>query len=170
MIRLVRCDDRLIHGQCVLRVLSDYGIQRILLADDILAQDSALRAIVLLAAPLDIPTEIVSVSEAVNRLPALIADKSQTMLLVRSPFPALALYETVPALRADCNIGPVAGGDRAMKITDYCRLTQTELSAVEQMATLGVRVYFNQVIDQRVVEWAEVRSRLQTAPPFDGRS
>jgi mannose/fructose/N-acetylgalactosamine-specific phosphotransferase system component IIB len=161
MIRLVRCDDRLIHGQCVLRVLSDYDIRHILLADDILAQDSALRAVVLLAAPLDIQTEIVSVSEAANRLPSLIAGKSHTMLLVRSPSLALALYAAVPALCVPCNIGPVAGGEGAVKITDYCRLDKPELCAVEKMAALGVRVYFNQVIDQRAVEWTDVRLRFQ---------
>ena len=165
MIRLVRCDDRLIHGQCVLRVLSDYGIRQILLADDILSQDAALRSIVLLAAPPTIRTDIVSVSEAQNRLPALISGLSPTLLLVRTPSAALTLYRAVPALNADCNIGPFAGGTDAIRITDYCRLNKTELCAVQDLAKLGIRVYFNQVIDQRILEWTDVRSRFPAEIP-----
>lgn len=165
MIKLVRCDDRLIHGQCVLRVLSDYGIRQILLADDLLAQDAALRRIVLLAAPPTIRTDIVSISEAQSRLPALISGMSRTLLLVRTPSVAIAIYRGVPALNADCNIGPVAGGTDSIRITDYCRLTKTELCAVQDLAGLGIRVYFNQVIDQRIVEWADVRSRFPAEIP-----
>ena len=27
MIKLVRCDDRMIHGQCIVRILADFAIE-----------------------------------------------------------------------------------------------------------------------------------------------
>ena len=37
-ITVLRCDDRLIHGQCIVKVLNDYKIDYIILVDALLHQ------------------------------------------------------------------------------------------------------------------------------------
>ena len=37
MLTLIRCDDRLIHGQCMTVIVKDYDIERILVVDDFTA-------------------------------------------------------------------------------------------------------------------------------------
>jgi len=37
MIKLVRCDDRMIHGQCIVRVIGDFQIERIIGVDNFTA-------------------------------------------------------------------------------------------------------------------------------------
>ena len=67
MIQLVRCDDRLIHGQCVVRVISDFGIGHIVVCDDFVAGNAVLKNVFLLAAPSGVKTEVLSVQEAAAR-------------------------------------------------------------------------------------------------------
>jgi hypothetical protein len=42
----------------------------------------------------------------------------------------------------------------------YAYLTKEEIGAIDEMASMGIRVYFNQTIDQKTEEWANVKSRL----------
>ena len=37
MISLVRCDDRLIHGQCMTKIVKDYDIKKIMVIDEFTA-------------------------------------------------------------------------------------------------------------------------------------
>ncbi len=39
MISLIRCDERLIHGQCMQFIVSDYSIKRILVVDNATAMN-----------------------------------------------------------------------------------------------------------------------------------
>ncbi|MEN6340401.1 MAG: PTS sugar transporter subunit IIB, partial [Clostridiaceae bacterium] len=84
MIQLVRCDDRLIHGQCVVRVISDFGIGHIVVCDDFVAGNAVLKNVFLLAAPSGVKTEILSVEQAAARADALQAEAAKVLILVRS--------------------------------------------------------------------------------------
>ncbi|HWQ05962.1 MAG TPA: PTS sugar transporter subunit IIB [Feifaniaceae bacterium] len=161
MIQLVRCDDRLIHGQCVVRVISDFGIGHIVVCDDFVAGNAVLKNVFLLAAPSGVKTEILSVEQAAARADALQAEAAKVLILVRSPETALSLYLAAPQLKKELNIGPMSNRPISKKATMYCSLTPNEAVAVRQLAFLGVRVYFNQVISQKAVEWAEVEQQFR---------
>ena len=161
MIQLVRCDDRLIHGQCVVRVISDFGIGHIVVCDDFVAGNAVLKNVFLLAAPSGVKTEILSVQDTAARISPLQAETAKVLILVRSPETALSLYLAAPELKKELNIGPMSNRPNAKKATMYCSLTPNEAVAVHQLAFLGVRVYFNQVISQKAVEWAEVEPQFK---------
>jgi len=161
MIQLVRCDDRLIHGQCVVRVISDFGIGHIVVCDDFVAGNAVLKNVFLLAAPSGIKTEILSVEQAAARMDALQSEAANVLILVRSPETALSLYLAAPQLKKELNIGPMSNRPNAKKATMYCSLTKDEAVAVRQLAFLGVRVYFNQVISQKAVEWTEIEFQFK---------
>jgi mannose/fructose/N-acetylgalactosamine-specific phosphotransferase system component IIB len=46
------------------------------------------------------------------------------------------------------------------KATIYCSLTQAEAAAIRQLTAMDVRVYFNQVITQKTVEWADIQDQF----------
>ncbi len=160
MICLVRCDDRLIHGQCVVRMISDFRISHIVVADDFVASNVLLKNVFLLAAPDGIRTEIFSAQEAAGRIPALQESAENVLLLMRSPETALALYGQVGGLKNDLNIGPMSNRPGAIKATMYAYLARAEADAVKALTKKGIRVYFNQVISQKAVEWAEIQDRF----------
>ena len=45
MISLIRCDERLIHGQCMQFIVRDYSIKRILAVDNATAMNNVLKKI-----------------------------------------------------------------------------------------------------------------------------
>ena len=55
-LKLVRIDDRLIHGQVVAVWLRTVGADRIVIVDDKTAKDDFLRDLMILAAPQGVPT------------------------------------------------------------------------------------------------------------------
>jgi mannose/fructose/N-acetylgalactosamine-specific phosphotransferase system component IIB len=61
-LRLVRIDDRLIHGQVVAVWLRTLGAARIVIVDDATARDEFLRDVLTLAAPQAVPAEVCSLA------------------------------------------------------------------------------------------------------------
>ena len=67
-LKLVRVDDRLIHGQVVAIWLKALGAKRIVIVDDKTAADEFLREILMLAAPPGVPVEVHDVAIGTERV------------------------------------------------------------------------------------------------------
>lgn len=161
MIKLVRCDDRMIHGQCIVRVLGDFGIERVIGVDDFTASNAVLKKIYSLAIPPRIKGGIFSVKEAVDEIFQHLTDAEKVLVLVKNPQTALELYKSVERLPKELNIGPMSSRKGAKKATMYAYLMTEEIAAIDEMTAMGVRVYFNQTTDQRTEEWERVRASLK---------
>jgi len=72
-LRLVRVDDRLIHGQVVAIWLKALGARRIVILDDRTAADDFLREVITYAAPREVPVEILDVATGTERVRELAA-------------------------------------------------------------------------------------------------
>lgn len=156
MITLVRCDDRLIHGQCMVRVLADFKIEKIVIVDDFTASNQILKNIFLLAAPPQTEAFIYTIEETKSNLLPFIESDDNVLLLMRSPTVALELYKSHPKLKKEFNIGPICYRPDTKKITTYAYLSKEEIDAVNEIVERKVKVYFNQTIDQKIIEWNEV--------------
>ena len=66
-LRLVRIDDRLIHGQVVAGWLRALGARRIVIVDDATAGDEFLREVLTLAAPQGVPVEVLDLAGGAAR-------------------------------------------------------------------------------------------------------
>ena len=66
-LRLVRIDDRLIHGQVVAVWLRALGAKRIVIVDDATARDEFLREVLTLAAPHGVPVEVHDIASGAGR-------------------------------------------------------------------------------------------------------
>jgi len=161
MIELVRCDDRLIHGQCIVRVLGDFGIQRIIGVDDFTATNPVLKRIYGMAVPPQVEGGIFTTEEAVEQVRQHIDSRDRTLLLFKSPLAALTLFQKVEGLPRHLNVGPMSSRKNARKATMYAYLTDEEIEALDALTELGVRVYFNQTSDQRTEEWSRIKAALK---------
>ncbi len=160
MICLIRCDDRLIHGQCIFRVLNDYKVRRILLIDDMTASNPTLRNIYVLAAPPGVKTEVLTTQGAVEKITGAIKDDVSTLILFKHPGVALELYSGIDDLKKELNIGPMSNRSGTKKVTMFSHLTSEEIRDLEKLHEFGVRVYFQQVNDEKATEWKDVRKEL----------
>ena len=85
MIKLVRCDDRLIHGQCVTRIIPIYGIKAIIAIDNATATNAMLKKIFVMAAPKGIKTVVVTEEDSISLIQEAIQNDVPTLIIMRVP-------------------------------------------------------------------------------------
>lgn len=84
-IRVVRIDDRLLHGQVVTAWLKQFPINRILIIDDELSKNRLMERIYKAAAPVGVDMVILSVADSANFLKDEALKGENLMLLVKVP-------------------------------------------------------------------------------------
>lgn len=152
-LRLVRVDDRLIHGQVVTIWLKALGARRIIVVDDRTANDAFLREVLELAAPAGTPVEIHDLASGTERARELLADDEPAFLLVRSPVTALRLREAgveFPLL----NVGGLGAGPGRKPLYRNISASPEELEAMRQLEAMGTRVELRIVENDRPVAFA----------------
>ena len=122
MIDLLRCDDRLIHGQCIVRVINDGNIGRIILVDDFTAGTPVMVNIYKMAVPPTVKIDIVSTADGAAVIEQYAEEKESVLVLVKDPCVALKLLKATDKLPKELNIGPMSNRNNTKKATFYsCR-------------------------------------------------
>ncbi len=160
MIKLMRVDDRLIHGQCMTVLVKRYEIKRIIVVDDYTATNKLLRNIFQSAVPKGIKAKPVTVEEAIPLVQAAAANDVNTLVLARVPSVMLEIFKNTDAPK-ELNIASVQAKDADQYITQDQHVTQAEIDAVKEMGEMGIHVYFNLVPGQTAVtEWDSIKNKF----------
>ena len=156
-LRLVRIDDRLIHGQVVAGWLRALGAQRIVIVDDATANDEFLREVLILAAPQGVPVEVCGVADAAARLIALAAAPEPVIVLARTPRTVLALrLAGVPIELVD--LGGMGAGPGRRRLHRTISVSADELRELRELEQLGTRVEIQIVADDRPIPFRSLDS------------
>lgn len=160
MICLIRSDERLIHGQCMQFIVSDYSIKHILVVDDATATNSLLKSIFQSAVPKSITATVHTVKDAIPAIKESLENSENTLLLMKNPRTLLPILEQVEGLPKILNIGPQMAKN-GKKLVDYATLHDQDIEACKELTQKGVRVYFNSIgASGSVVEWASVEKKI----------
>ncbi len=152
-LRLVRVDDRLIHGQVVTIWLKALGARRILIVDDRTAHDDFLREVLELAAPAGTDVEIHDLASGIDRVREVAADPEPVFVLMRSPVTALRLREAgieFPLL----NVGGIGAGPGRKPLYRNISASPEELEAMRQLERMGTQVELRIVEGDKPVAFA----------------
>lgn len=95
MIKTLRVDERLIHGQVAVTWCSALNIERIIVANDAAAKDDITSMSLKMAAPQNVKVAVKSVQETIRLLKDPRIDKFNILLLVNNPQDALTLVKEV---------------------------------------------------------------------------
>jgi len=133
---LVRVDQRLLHGQVVVGWAPSLDADHVMIADDALARDAFGSEVMTSAAPPELDVEVAPLSEAARRFETL---EGRTMLLVRSPAALLELVRLGAQVR-EANVGGLHWKEGARRFLDYLFVTREDVSALTELAKLGVRL------------------------------
>jgi mannose/fructose/N-acetylgalactosamine-specific phosphotransferase system component IIB len=158
MITLIRVVDRLIHGQCIVRVFNDFKIEKIVIVDDFTASNPVLKNIFLLATPPQPRLLSYPWKRASQPFLSFIDNNEKVLLLMKSPTVAAQLFKSQPKLKMELDIGPISYPPETTRVTPYTYLSREEIDAINEIEERRVRVYFNQTIDQKFIEWNEVKN------------
>ncbi|MDU5110804.1 MAG: PTS sugar transporter subunit IIB [Clostridium sp.] len=157
---IIRCDDRLIHGQCVVKVLNDFKVKRILLVDDFTANNPVIKSIYKAAAPPNVKISILNVKDSISKIKEAVDNTTSTLLLIKDPSVLVQIMQEVPGVNKELNIGPMSNRNGTIKAAYFANLLKKEIESIEELTNIGVRVYFQQVVEEKPVEWVNVRNEI----------
>ncbi len=154
-LRLVRVDDRLIHGQVVAVWLRAVGADRIVLVDDGVAADQFLVDVLTLAAPADVPVEVHGVGTGAARVAQLAASPDAVFVLVKTPLTALELLRAGVPIEV-LNLGGMGAGPGRRPLYRTISASDEERAALREIEAMGTPVEIRIVADDRAVPFASV--------------
>lgn len=154
-LRLVRIDDRLIHGQVVAVWLRSVGADRIIIVDDKTAKDEFMKDLMVLAAPQGVPVEVITTEEGVRRIAEVAASSENAFVLMRSPVVALQLRKAGVPIEV-LNVGGMGAGAGRRPLYKNISASEDELNAMRELEALGTRVELRIVADDRPVPFSSV--------------
>ena len=146
-ITVLRCDDRLIHGQCIVKVLNDYKIDYIILVDAFTASNPVMSNIYKMSVPPNVHLDVASAQSAIALIEQAEKSSERTLVLVKDP--------NCTVLPKALNIGPMSNRKGTKKATYFSYLLDSEAAACEELHAMGIRVYFQQVPGEKEMEWKE---------------
>ena len=154
-LRLVRIDDRLIHGQVVAVWLRAVGADRIVIVDDRVAADAFLVDVLTLAAPAGVPVEVLDVASGAARVRALADAPDAVFVLVKTPLTALALLRAGVPMDV-VNLGGMGSGPGRRPLYRTISASGEERAALRDIEALGTPVEIRIAADDRAVPVASV--------------
>ena len=155
-LKLVRIDDRLIHGQVVAVWLKALGAKRIIIVDDKTARDDFLREIIELAAPPGVAVEVLELTPGTERVRELETAPEPVFVLMRSPITALRLREAGVAFPL-LNVGGIGAGPGRKPLYRNISASPEELDAMRRLEAMGTRVELRIVESDRPVAFSSVK-------------
>ncbi len=159
-ISLARIDDRLIHGQVVIKWIRAVPCEEILVCDDQVRADSFLQRVLSLAAPPTARLTVQSVAESLSYL----ADKGSSprvMLLMKAPCTALALLRG-GVWFDKLNVGGMAAGPGTKRLYKSISATLEQIAELKEIRRLGVRIMLQTVPEpeESALDFDTLLSRL----------
>ena len=141
MIKALRVDERLIHGQVAMAWTRDLGVQGIVVANDEASVNEMQKMTLKMAVPEGIKCIIKSVQESINLLNNPKAANMKILVLTKTVKDALTLYKQVEGIEYVNigNAGRFTSGDGTER-TILCRsvsLTNEELECLKELVELA---------------------------------
>jgi fructoselysine/glucoselysine PTS system EIIB component len=144
MLKLLRIDDRLVHGQVAFTWTPALGADCLVVANDRAAKDEFLRMTMGLAKPAGAKLMILTVAAAVSYIND-VQNKGQALLvLVDCVKDAHALAEGVTEIRS-INFGGIRVKPGAKAVTKALALTDNDLVLIRELLQKGIELEARQV-------------------------
>ncbi|MEG1462889.1 MAG: PTS sugar transporter subunit IIB [Anaerorhabdus sp.] len=160
MINLVRCDDRLIHGQCMTKIVQHFFIKEIIVIDDFTANNAVLKLVFEKAVPPSMKAAVYRIDNCEEAIRSSITNDIGTLILFRSPLIAEKLYDLIDELPKTFMIGPVAkkAGGKEANFGTY--LSKEEIESLARMVDKNIEPYFQILPEQKRFNWDDVKGKL----------
>lgn len=143
----VRIDDRLIHGQVASFWCNSLGANRIMVANDMVANDDMQKSLLKMVAPPGIKTSIITKEVAAKNILAGKYDSEKVLLILKSPKDALDLIKLGVKIKS-INVGNMAHKDNTIQIKRSINVTEEDIKNFEELDSMGVELLSIMVPDE----------------------
>ena len=158
MIKLLRIDDRLVHGQVAFTWVPSLGVDTLLVANDKVARDDFQKMTMGLAKPAGTKLLIKSVAEATLFLNDEKNKAAKILVLVNSVADAFTLSNGVQEVRS-INFGGLRAREGARLVSRAIALTADDEALVTQLLVRGVVLEVRQVPTDAMQKLADLISQ-----------
>ncbi len=153
--KLVRIDDRLIHGQVALGWSRSKGIDTIIAVDDAVAKDQFQCTLLKMATPAGVKSYILEINDAVKKLTDASIEHRSVMLLVKTPETLLHLIDQGVAVES-INIGNMRSMPGKQKLLNYVYVDENEMLSLKELSKKGLEMYAQDVPNHSGINFNEI--------------
>ncbi len=144
MIKLLRVDHRLLHGQVAFSWTKFLGTNCILIANDGLMKDEVRMATINLAKPQGVKVVMKNIEDSIKAIKSGVTDKYNLLIVVESVEDAINLVESIADIK-QINLGGTKPREGTRVISKAINLTELELDALKKVQEKGIEVEIRQV-------------------------
>lgn len=148
MIKMMRVDHRLLHGQVAFTWIRQVGADCILIANDAVAKDELRMSVLRMAKPQGVKLVMKSVDDSIKALTSGVTDKYNLFIITESIEDAWRLCKAVPAIR-ELNIGGVKVEDGKRQISEAVFVSDEECARIRELDAAGVHVFVQMTPSER---------------------
>lgn len=147
MIKHVRVDERLIHGQVASVWVNFLGCNRIIVANDLAPKEEMQIAALKLACPTGVKLSILGVEKAAANIKAGKYNGDKAFLITRN-IPDCKRIVDAGVVLPSVNVGNLAHAEGMRKIKKSVSLSDQDIEAIRAMIATGLRVTAQMVPDE----------------------
>ncbi|MGQ7898757.1 PTS sugar transporter subunit IIB [Enterococcus faecium] len=154
MIKMVRVDYRLIHGQVAVSWTSSLGVDAILLVSDTLENDPIRKETLLLAKPTNVKLIAKNTQEAIDVIKSGKTDDYKVFIVCETIQSAAKIAEAFDI--KEINLGNVAFSDGKKKLDKAIYVNDEEMNVIRDLVNKGHDVFLQMVPSERKIQAAKL--------------
>lgn len=143
MIKLIRVDHRLLHGQVAFNWTAHLNADCILLVSDNLLNDKIRLSAVKLAKPSDVRLVVMDVDKAIENIKKGVTDKYNLFIVCETIEEAVALSESIGF--NEINLGGTLPGKGKTKLERTLYVTDEEIRMLSSMEDKGCTIFYQMI-------------------------
>jgi fructoselysine and glucoselysine-specific PTS system IIB component len=149
MIKLLRIDDRLVHGQVALTWTPSLGADCLVVANDKTAKDEFLKMTMNLAKPASAKLLIKSLDDTIKFLSDERSKHMKIFVLVNSVQDAAVLAKALPEIKS-INFGGIRGKEGSKLISKAVAVNDADVTIIKELLAKGIELEVRQVPTDKV--------------------
>lgn len=149
-IKMIRIDDRLIHGQVVAAWSKVLGIERILVIDDDTAKDIFLSDVMKMVAPSNVELAIITEDKIADVVTKYDQDNVNTFILAKYPYVMKKVFESEISFK-ELDLGGMCARPNRTKLYKQISASPEEVETLREIKNMGVKVYFRVTPDDKEI-------------------
>ncbi|KRN95780.1 PTS sugar transporter subunit IIB [Companilactobacillus kimchiensis] len=144
MIKFCRIDHRLLHGQVIFSWTKSEGIERIIVIDDMAANDEFKKMSLSLSKPTGVKLNIFSVDTAIKNISKIKKLPEKVMLIFGNTHSTLLFAKEYKDLK-QINYGGIPEKEGSKKFSNTIALTDKEIQESKELSDMGINLYMQQI-------------------------
>lgn len=151
MIKMIRVDHRLIHGQVGFTWTKFLDADCILIASDALVEDDLKMSAMKMAKPSGIKLVMKTIEDSAKALNSGVTDKYKLFILCESVEDMYQLVKKVPTIQ-EINLGGMKNGTDRKQISKAVHLSEQDISRIKELSLEGKKLTVQLVPDDPAID------------------